>query len=260
MDIIIFSGQSNMQGQTEKLLDGSPVAGCLEYHYIGDEFVPLADPIGETIRKDGTAGYTLSQDNFNKETLGAWLDAHALASASYGFSSMVPSFCRAYGKPAIAIHAAKGSTVIGQWLPGGDSHETWAKKIKAGIQKAKEQFEIGHIYLAWLQGESDAILGRSEEEYLADLIALKNFAKEQFGVEKFGIIQVGDFTNDDRDAEIRNAQAKAPEVDGDFVMLTTIANTLIHDPKYQNPNVGGHYNAEAQALMGKLAGEALSKL
>lgn len=260
MDIIIFCGQSNMQGQTEMLLDGNPVAGCFEYHYLEDDFVPLADPVGEKIRKDGTAGYDFKPEEI-RERLPQWLKDHALSSAAHGNSSMVPAFCRAYGKPAVAIHAAKGSTVIGQWLPGGDSHELWTKKIKAGIQKAKEQFEIGHIYMVWLQGESDAIAGRSEAEYLADLIALKDFAKENFGIEKFGIIQVGEFTKDPaKDAEIRNAQAKAPEVDGDFVMLTTIANTLIHDPEYQNPNVGGHYNAKAQALLGKTAGEALSRL
>lgn len=260
MDIIIFSGQSNMQGQTECLPDASVVDGCFEYKYLKDDFAPLCDPCGEPIRKDGTEGYLLKSTDVLREVLPQWLKEHALASAAYGFSTMLPAFCRAYGKPAIAIHCAKGSTTISQWLPGGDSHEMWLKKIKAGIAKAKETFEIEHIYFVWLQGESDAIAGRSEAQYLEDLITLKNVAKREFGIERFGIIQVGDFTNDERDAEIRNAQAKAPEVDSDFVMLTTIANELIHNPEYQNPNVGGHYNAKAQALLGKTAGEALRNL
>ena len=260
MDIIIFSGQSNMQGQTERLLDDSIVDGCFEYRYLTDSFVPLADPCGEPIRKDGTEGYRINATDVLRDVLPKWLEDHALASTAYGFSSMVPSFCRAYGKPAIAIHCAKGSTTISQWLPGGDSHEIFIKKAKAGIAKAKEQYEIEHIYLAWLQGESDAIAARTEEQYLQDLIALKNVVKKELGVEKFGIIQVGDFTNDARDDEIRNAQAKAPEIDSDFIMLTTIANELIHNPEYQNPNVGGHYNAKAQALLGKTAGKALRNL
>ena len=47
MDIIIFGGQSNMQGQTEGLpQDNALVQGALEYRYLTDEFIPLLHPVG----------------------------------------------------------------------------------------------------------------------------------------------------------------------------------------------------------------------
>ena len=53
MDIIIFGGQSNMQGQTEGLpQENEPVAGALEYRYLTDECIPLQHPVGEDVRPE----------------------------------------------------------------------------------------------------------------------------------------------------------------------------------------------------------------
>ena len=49
-DILIFSGQSNMQGQTEALpFPNDPVSDALEYRLLTDSLVPLMHPVGETI-------------------------------------------------------------------------------------------------------------------------------------------------------------------------------------------------------------------
>ena len=48
-DILIFSGQSNMQGQTESDPMDKPVAGASEYRLLTDSFVPLKNPVGEDI-------------------------------------------------------------------------------------------------------------------------------------------------------------------------------------------------------------------
>lgn len=122
MDIIIFGGQSNMQGQTECLSDTTVVANAFEYK---------------------------------------WLDLHALGAACYGYTNMVPKFCEAYlqnklkglqvsdgadmlpgaetdkmaakeagraesgqsDQQVIAVHAAKGSTKIEEWLPGTEGYK-----------------------------------------------------------------------------------------------------------------------------------------
>ena len=45
MDVIIFGGQSNMQGQTESLPENNaPVQGALEYRYKTNELVSLQHP------------------------------------------------------------------------------------------------------------------------------------------------------------------------------------------------------------------------
>lgn len=49
-DLIVFGGQSNMQGQTERLADNRIVKGAWEYRHLTGSLVPLCDPCGEDIR------------------------------------------------------------------------------------------------------------------------------------------------------------------------------------------------------------------
>ena len=55
MDIIIFGGQSNMQGESESRTPGV-VAHAYEYRFLDDTIVPLENPVGEDILRDGTRG------------------------------------------------------------------------------------------------------------------------------------------------------------------------------------------------------------
>ena len=52
MDVIIFSGQSNMQGESEMLLPAHEIKGAFEYKFLSDSIVPLSDPVGENITFD----------------------------------------------------------------------------------------------------------------------------------------------------------------------------------------------------------------
>ena len=73
MDVIIFGGQSNMQGQTEAMpKDNEPIANALEYKYNKNQFLPLVHPVGEYI--------------------GGWL----LPPCEDGGGSLVPAFCKSY--------------------------------------------------------------------------------------------------------------------------------------------------------------------
>ena len=254
MDVIIFGGQSNMQGQTEGCpAINPPVAGALEYRALTNEFIPLKHPVGE---------------NYCNELLGS----HA------GGGSLVPAFCREYvkqtGKEVVAIHAARGSTTLGDWLKGTSRFKYMTGKINAGLKKARERGEIEHIYYVWLQGESDAIIGTGEDEYLERLIGYKNTLKKEFGIEKFGIIKVGYFfrtsqwhkhlgTYEERkanDEAIMRAQERAVETDGDFVMLTRVCPTMSMQKEYINPTASGHYNNAAMDIIGASAAETLAKL
>ena len=257
MDIIIFGGQSNMQGGTEALPENNtPIKGAVEYRYREDELIPLQHPVGENLRSE------------------RWC-----AQADQGHGCLVPAFCRAYvektGREVMAIHAARGSTVLGEWLHGTQFAYSARRKIAKGIQKAKETYKIEHIYYVWLQGESDALIHTGEEEYLQRLIEYKNQLKAQFGVEKFGIIKVGYFltdgawslnpddTHEERVAymeAIMRAQERATEEDKDFVMLTRVCVELSQQEQYINQKALGHYNNAAMEIIGESAGETLAKV
>lgn len=254
VDVLIFAGQSNMQGQTECLPETNKIVeNALEYRYLSDELVPLMHPVGEDI--------------------GDML----LLRAHEGHGSLVPDFCRAYiektGKQAVAIHTAKGNTRIDEWQKGTERFDAAIKKILGGINKAKEIGEIGNIYLIWLQGESDAIKKTSGKEYKERMIEFKNDLKKEIGIDKFAIIEVGYFCGvvnwlHDRTKEegklhdevIMKAQEELPDEDGDFVLLTDICKKLSLTPSILNPFAEGHYSNKAMTMIGKEAGENLAKI
>ena len=113
-DILLFCGQSNMQGSTGER--GKSRAGnCLEYKYLTDEFVPVQDTVGEDIGED---------------TFRAPAD---------GCGSLIPAFCKAYArKGGVAIHCAKGATAIHEWLPSTPRYNKLIEKCKKGILSAQE--------------------------------------------------------------------------------------------------------------------------
>lgn len=259
-DVILFMGQSNMQGQTEKMTEhNEPVEGALEYRYLTDSLIPLQNPVGESVTYDGVES-TFRSKNYKStvEEHVAWSKITAIAASHYGYTNMVPSFCRAYaaesGHFVIAVHVAKGSTVVADWLPDGGGYAILKKKVLAALEKVRADFVIDGVYAAWLQGESDAVSSTSKEDYMVRLTTIKDQLKADFGLSRFGIIKVGAFANDERDEVIFDAQETLCQTDKDFVMLTRIANEINGDPNYMNPLARGHYNSDAQELIGATAG------
>ena len=251
-DLIIFSGQSNMEGEAERFPDdNSPIEGALEYRYLEDRLVPLKHPAGENISYNGKVFIPRHRDGWGTT------QSCALLSAWRKRTNPVPFFCDSYvketGRKVIAVHAAKGATTIDEWLKGKPSYEMLVKKAKKAIEKTNPE----HIYFVWLQGESDAIAGKSKELYKKQLTELFENLKCDLGVELFGNILVGRFTMDDKDFEIINAQKEVCNEQDGFVMLTEITEKIIYDKNYMNPEAHGHYSVEGQKLIGKLAAEGL---
>ncbi len=260
IDIIVFSGQSNMQGQTETLLSNDPVENAFEYLFLSDSKKCLADPVGENIRYDGSGGYPPFEKNGD---LSNWLSDHALGASCFGNTNLVPSFCRAYingsDRHVLAVHCAKGSTTISQWLFGTRNYEVMLKKVLSAKRHIEKEYSVRKIFFVWLQGESDALEGRSKEYYKERLTKLNSSLKSDIGIDRFGIIRVGHFTNDKRDDEIINAQSEICKENGDFLMLTEAAANMSKDPFYINPYAEGHFNAKGLERLGTLSGTVLRK-
>ena len=259
IDLIIFGGQSNMQGQSERLSNCNVVENAYEYRFLGDELIPLCNPVGENIKVDRTPGIAHQKGGDGQK----WLREHVTGGSASGNTNMVPEFCKAYngvtGTKVVAVHAAKGSTQIDYWLPGTFGYQFVVDKAKAAIEKATSVYEVGRIFFVWLQGESDALARVMKEEYMEKLVCLNQGLKESLGIETFGIIRVGRFTKDERDQEIIDAQDEICEKDGDFTMLTDMAAQMSEEAQYMNPYVPGHFSAEGLELLGKTAGEALGR-
>ncbi len=250
MDIIIFSGQSNMQGQTESApLNNESIKGALEYVYLSDSLRELRHPVGELIQFEG-------QD--------------LLMMSSQGFGSLVPAFCKAYvensAREVIAVHVAKGATTIAEWQPDTLRYQLMVKKILSAKRKAQERGNVDNVYFVWLQGESDAIQGTSESDYYDRFINLKNALKKDVGVDVFGIIKVGYFASEatwykvgdkksrqNKDQTIMQSQERIAKENKDCIILTRLCTKISLEKEYINPFESGHYNNKAMDKIGKEA-------
>ena len=244
-----------MQGQSECLTENDVVNDAYEYKWLTDELLPLKNPVGENITYFMDRG-----DDVTPETnIPSWLKQHALGAACYGNTNLVPSFCRTYTditkRQVLAVHAAKGSTRISEWLPGTPIYDVLIRKARGAIQKVNPE----RIFFVWLQGESDAVASVMKNDYKAALHVLCDALKADLGIDLFGIIRVGRFTNDDRDLEIISAQDEICRENEDFVMLTDIATELNQKDEYMNPHIKGHYSAKGLELLGSVAAEYLCK-
>ena len=245
-----------MQGQSEFLSENETVPNAFEYKWLTDELVPLQNPVGENVTYSLECGvYFMQTTNIHE-----WLANHVTGAACYGHTNLVPSFCRTYtaltGREVLAVHIAKGSTQIAQWLPGTPGYDVLRQKSRAAIQKVHPE----RIFFVWLQGESDACAGKTKEYYKNALQTLCSALKQDIGIDLFGIIRVGRFADGDRDLEILSAQDEiCCESDG-FAMLTDIAAGLCTQSEYMNPEVWGHFSAKGLELLGQKAAEGLCKI
>lgn len=249
IDVLIFAGQSNMQGSTGEKAETTPVENCYEYKFLTDSIVPLASPVGEDVGKD------------------------VLWASASGNGSLVPYFCGEYVKKGgfvLAIHVAKGNTTVSEWQKGTERFEVATDKIKKGLRKVTEKYEINKIFVIWLQGESDALNYTGTIKYSELLTAFKNDLKKEVPFAKFCIIQQGYFAayaewdkkpfreKKRSDKEIMKAFDIAEKQDGDFVVLTRVCKKLSIKKKYLNPaEHGPHYNNAGMKIIGRKAARAL---
>lgn len=205
-----------------------------------DELVELKNPVGEDIED------MLLRSHLNR-------------------GSLVPYFCDEYikicGNEVLAVHTAKGATILAQWLDnnpdGARRYGKMLEKIRAAMKKAGN---VDRKYFIWLQGESDACAKTDGVSYIEGMISLKNNLKRDIGIDKFMIICVGYFAihnvGREYDEVIMNAQLNLPDIDPDFIVLTDITRELSLDEKWINPEAVGHYNNAAMKLIGTTAGRA----
>ena len=257
-DIIIFGGQSNMQGQTEDVTEFEAVPNAYEYRIFDGGLVPMTRPAGEYIRYDGTEGYVYSPAVPIKE----FLAAHVAGGPCLNSANMTLPFAKAYinatGNDFVCAHIAKGSTEIKDWMPGTDGYNMIVKKASLAIDAAKAGYEIGKIFFVWLQGESDSLMSRSKEYYKEKITELEEALRRDIGIDKFGIIKIGKFMRDERDDEIHNAEEEICRENEHFLMLTDIAPTLSDTPENLHPIYRGHFSSKGLAIIGTKAAETLA--
>lgn len=233
VDLVIFAGQSNMSGLGGDVAKAPSVAnGC------GYEFRNGQDPMGlyGVVEPFGDRenGYTSDPTGSRKGTL---------------VSSFMSTYYSTTGIPVVGVSAAKGGTDLAYWLKPEVQAELLKKYNDAVSWCGANNVKIRNKYVVWLQGESDALNGRTSKQYMQDV---KNVFAPLFnkGLQQVFFIAPGNIEGapglyDD----IIAAQVSLAAKDGHF----TFASGALHEMPNTHLVDGIHYDQAALNLVGAQA-------
>lgn len=237
MDLIIFMGQSNISGaggdaaQAPELTEGA-----------GYEYRAVTDP--DTL-------HVLQEPFGEKENRGAIDDTEILERKGTLATSFVNAYYEETKTPVVAVSASRGSSSLNGWLHKGLKEEAADRLQAAKKTMKKEKIRIRHTYMLWFQGEADANLETTAEEYKAGLQELFAYMKEQ-GTEACFLIELGpDLQDPEKNGEIMRAQTELCEESENFVLVSELPAELGADAKDEG---GGHFTQTGLNLIGEDAG------
>lgn len=244
VDLFVFSGQSNMQGQTEPLKDDyAETASAYEYRHLSNQsYITSKHPCGENYENN------------------SFLAAHQ------GYGSLPPYFAREYvkhGKLPLIVHAAKGATVINEWQPDTQRYKDLINKINGAERNiGKINKSIINKAMLWCQGESDGIIGTSRDEYKKLFLNFWNEVKKDTELKNCYIIRIAKFSDMKKDAVIIKAQEELCVENDDIIMLTRETGNF----NEENGKMGGsktpgsaegHYTLKGFEALGKICADRI---
>lgn len=239
-DLILFMGQSNMSGaggnaqEAPKLIKG---AGY-EYRAITqpEELCILTEPFGENEHKEG------------------YLDDRDLILRG---GSLVTSFVNAYYRETkervVAVSASRGSAQISSF------NNYLVEDVIERLENAKRAMtanhvNIRHIYMVWFQGETDAYVETSKEQYIGGMQKLLH-TLQPYGVEKCFVIQIGNVVMGGEEVDtvqMQSVQAALCENDDNFILVSDLPKKISEKPYMDD---GIHFTQQGLNLIGEDAGK-----
>lgn len=239
-DLILFMGQSNMSGAGGNAEEAPKLKKGAGYEYRAitrpEELCVLAEPFGE------------------KEHKADYLDDRGLIQRK---GSLATAFVNAYyeqtGERVVAVSASRGSAQISSF--NNYLYEDVVERLEGAKRvMTAQQVNIRHIYMVWLQGETDAYVETPPEQYIGGMQKLL-YTLQPYGVEKCFVIQIGNGIMDGAafdSAEIQKAQEELCRTDENFVLVSHSAKT-ISEPPYMEDGI--HFTQKGLNLLGEEAGK-----
>ena len=231
IDIVLFTGQSNMVGrETSRYTADIPDGYAFEYKQNDDELTEVKNPVGEKI---GSALETSSG------------------------SSIVPEFCKNYveqtGRKIIAVHAAYGGRHISYFAEGGSMYRPIIDKYNDCLEFVKNsgEYEIGRKFYVMYQGESDTGSsgkedGTSAETYEQQFMSFHDGLKEECGIEFGALIYNGrnSVLNEEGISRINGVKKALAEQHEDIIVCDKAPATYYTDRLDYMLSDNIHLNAE----------------
>ena len=232
VDLIFFMGQSNMSGAAGDASLAPEVSADA-----GEEFRAVSDP---------TTLYPIKEPFGINENNPLGLYEYPGAKKGSLVSAFVNEYHDLTGRKVIAVSASMGATDMDKWMTQGVVDDIKQRYDSALLYLNNNGYNIGHIYVLWLHGESDAIKGTDPEVYRTDL---DNIMRPLFinGLQKVFIITPGR-TIDYRDIflDIINVQKQICEESGYYALATTVLTKV--STEYMSDQY--HYNQHVLNMVG----------
>lgn len=232
VDLVIFAGQSNMSGVGGDAKEAPSVANGQGYEFRKG--------------KCATGLYTV------EEPFGIYADGYLSDPDGVRSGTLVSAFMNTYysrtNVPVLGVSAARGGTGIDFWNQQEVQQDLLDKYNSAKAWCASNNVKIRHRYVVWLQGETDAIAGRSGDEYQKMLkSAFASLFKQ--GVEQVFVIAIGNAGGFPGAYDvIEVAQESLCAKDPHFTLGTNVLHTL---PDVCTPDTI-HYNQQSLNQAGSL--------
>lgn len=238
VDVVLFTGQSNMVGRETEILDVEiPEGYAYEYKYADNRLTELKNPVGETFG-EGDGQLEVSSG-----------------------SSIVPQFCleyvRATGRRIVAVQAAHGGRDISFFVEDQPMYNSIVAKYRACLDylNKSRRYKVGRCFYVMFQGETDT-LSTSREDYKSRYLSFHNALKSQFGFAFGALLQTGldvksindgkvELTTEEDVARIAAAKTELARENDDIIMINVKAMNYHNErPDYMLGDRYGlvHYN------------------
>ncbi len=233
VDVILFSGQSNMQGAAGVASTQLPTEGTAwEYRASTNSIKTLTSDVGETT---ATSDAAMS-------------------------GSLVTSFAKEYvskfDRKVMAVHSAKSGITSALWLPDGGILEAAESRYNNAITyiEGSSYFTVGRRLFVWLQGESDMQYSDYKDTYKSNFLAIRDDIITNTDIEQFLLIRVGNSPSRALSAvkPVVIAQNELAYEHSDIIMGTKSGYEMSFTPSLMKEDML-HYNITALDALGKEA-------
>ena len=259
VDLVLFSGQSNMAGRGDyEEAEACPAGSGYEYHSVTEPGVlsAVTEPFGKYENNDAI-----------NDNSGQGVDRRS--------GDMVSTLMNAYyektGVPMVGVQASRGGQPTDYFIGAMDEMQSRYNEAAEYLESACDT--IRKKLLVWCQGEADADRGRSDEDYKSKTLQIFNELNDGCGISDMFIVRTGHYNINygldegedptpealEKDAEylrISNAQqALADEHENIYVAASLYSDEYLADMRDQY-----HYYQNVYNSVGKTAGESIANI
>lgn len=240
VDLIMFMGQSNMSGCGGNSPEAPfvPESAGIEFRAVSDptQLYPIREPFG------------LDENNIN----GLFEKPGGKA------GSLVSAFINEYYKdteiPVVAVSASRGEMAMYQWLSDDVVNDVVTRFKTAKEWLLNNGYSIEHMYMIWLQGESDGLRKTDGETYKTQM---DDFIRPLFieGLQQVFIITPGR-TIDETEiyTNIINTQKDMCRTSGYYCLATNVLSGV--STEYMKDIY--HYNQHVLNMVGIQAAKSVA--